>query len=184
VRGPYGNSFYLRSHQGRDLVLIAGGSGIASMRSMILDVLDKRKDFGDITILYGARTVADIPYADDFRKWDKAEGVNVVLTVDPGGETPSWKERVGYVPTILKQLDPPSKNSSIFICGPPIMIELSAKTLSGWGLEDKNIIVTLENRMKCGIGMCGRCNIGHIYVCKHGPVFSYEEIRRMPMSDR
>jgi sulfhydrogenase subunit gamma (sulfur reductase) len=183
VRGPYGNDFLLREPRGKNLLFVAGGIGMAPIRSLVQNVLEDRKSYGKITILYGARTVADIPYKEEFKRWDRMAGVDVVLTVDPGGETADWDGRIGYVPNTLSELSTSPTNCLAFVCGPQIVIKLSAQTLSNWGFEDSDIISTLENRMKCGIGKCGRCNIGHIYVCKHGPVFTYEEIREMPASD-
>lgn len=183
LRGPYGNDFLRGEPKGKNLLFVAGGIGMAPIRSLIHHVLDDRKSYGEITILYGAKSIADIPYKKEFKRWNRMDGVDVVLTVDPGGETPDWDGRIGYVPNILTELNTSPKNCLAFVCGPQIVIKLSAQTLSKWGFEDRDIISTLENRMKCGIGKCGRCNIGHIYVCKHGPVFTYEEIMKMPSSD-
>jgi NAD(P)H-flavin reductase len=183
LRGPYGNDFLLREPKGKNLLFVAGGIGMAPLRSLVYHVLEDRKSYGEITILYGARTVADVPYKEEFKRWNRMDGVDVVLTVDPGGEMPDWDGRIGYVPNTLSELNTSPKNCLAFVCGPQIVIRLSAQTLLNWGFESRNIISTLENRMKCGIGKCGRCNVGHIYVCKHGPVFTYEEIRKMPTSD-
>lgn len=183
LRGPYGNDFLFSGLRGKNLLFVAGGIGMAPIRSLVQHVLEDRKSYGEITILYGARTVADIPYKEEFKRWNRRDGVDVVLTVDPGGETPDWDGRIGYVPNTLSELNTSPKDCLAFVCGPQIVITLSAQTLSQWGFKDTDIISTLENRMKCGIGKCGRCNIGHIYVCKHGPVFTYEEIRKMPASD-
>jgi sulfhydrogenase subunit gamma (sulfur reductase) len=183
VRGPYGNDFLRTELRGKNLVFVAGGIGMAPLRSLVQHVLEDRKRYGAVTILFGARTVADIPYKDEFTKWRRMAGVDVVLTVDPGGETPEWAGRIGYVPNVLRELHVDPANGVAFVCGPQIVITQSAQTLATWGFEDSEILSTLENRMKCGIGKCGRCNIGHRYVCKHGPVFTYEEIKAMPQSD-
>ena len=103
--------------------------------------------------------------------------------MDPGGETADWKGAIGYVPTVLSQLHLSRVNAFAFICGPPIMIKLAANILLEWGFNKGDIITTLENKMKCGVGKCGRCNVGPFYVCKHGPVFSYEDLEKMPISD-
>jgi NAD(P)H-flavin reductase len=183
LRGPYGNDFLFREPMGKNLLFVAGGIGMAPIRSLVHHVLEDRKSYGEIIILYGARTVADIPYKEEFKRWDRVDGVDVVLTVDPGGETPDWDGRIGYVSNTLLELNTSPKNCLAFVCGPQIVIKLSAQTLLNWGFKGRDIISTLENRMKCGIGKCGRCNISHIYVCKHGPVFTYEEIKKMPTSD-
>jgi NAD(P)H-flavin reductase len=183
VRGPYGTNFYLRDPRGKNLVFVAGGSGMASLRPMILEVIHRREDYRDLTVVYGAQTPRDIPFTSDFRDWRRGKGVNVILTVDSGCEASQWKGRVGYVPTILEQLNLSAENTMSYICGPQIMTTLATQILSEWGFDDKDIVTTLENRMKCGIGKCGRCNIGDTYVCKHGPVFTYAEIKLMQMSD-
>lgn len=156
---------------------------MAPLRSLVHHVLEDRSSYGAVTILFGARTVADIPYPDEFAKWRRVAGVDVVLTVDPGGETPDWAGRIGFVPTVLRELQIAPDNGVAFVCGPQIVITQAAQTLAEWGFADSAILSTLENRMKCGIGKCGRCNIGHRYVCKHGPVFTYAEIKTMPSSD-
>ncbi len=183
VRGPYGNDFLQQELRGKNLVFVAGGIGMAPLRSLVYHVLEDRPSYGAVTILFGARTVADIPYQDEFAKWRRVAGVDVVLTVDPGGETPDWAGRIGYVPTVLRELQIAPDNGVAFVCGPQIVITQAAQTLAAWGFADTAILSTLENRMKCGIGKCGRCNIGHRYVCKHGPVFTYAEIKTMPLSD-
>lgn len=183
LRGPYGNDFFRRELRGKNLLFVAGGIGMAPIRSLMHYVLEDRKSYGEIRIIFGARTVADIPYKEEFERWDKRGDVDVTLTVDPGGETSLWKGNIGYVPDVLSGLNISPSNCLAFVCGPQIVIKLSARILSGWGFGDRDIISTLENRMKCGIGKCGRCNVGHVYVCKHGPVFTYEEIRKMPLSD-
>ncbi len=178
-RGPYGNHFPVDDWKGRNMVFIAGGIGLPPVRSVIWNVLDRREDFGNITIVYGARTAADLVYKNELKHWAGRGDVRVIETVDPGGETPEWKGRTGFVPTVLEETAPSSKNAVAVTCGPPIMIKFVINALGKLGFADGSIYTTLENRMKCGIGKCGRCNVGDIYVCKEGPVYTAAEVKRM-----
>ncbi len=180
-RGPYGNHFPLDEFRGKDLLFVIGGIALPPLRCLIWNVLDRRDEFGAVRIVYGARTVADLVYKDELRTWEERPDVELVVTVDPGGETPDWKGRSGFVPTVLDQVAPPSKNSLAFVCGPPIMIKFSMPVLAKLGFTPPQIYTTLENRMKCGIGKCGRCNIGGTYVCKEGPVFTAAQLESLPM---
>ena len=179
-RGPYGNVFPIHEWKNKNIVFIAGGIALPPMRSVIWNVLDLRADYRDITILYGARTVADLVYKDELLEWGKRDDVKLVTTVDPGGDTPDWKGQVGFVPAILEKISPTAQNSVAVVCGPPIMIKLTFPVLEKLGFSDDRIYTTLENRMKCGFGKCGRCNIGSTYVCKDGPVFTYTQLKSMP----
>jgi NAD(P)H-flavin reductase len=180
LRGPYGNYFPLEEMKGKNIVFIAGGIGLAPVRCIIWNVLDLRDQFKDLTIIYGARTVADLAYKQELEEWKSMSGVNTVLTVDPGGETNEWKGEIGFVPTIVEKTSPKSENSIAIICGPPVMIKYTFPVMTKLGFNEENIITTLENRMKCGLGKCGRCNIGNVYVCKDGPVFTYKQLKEMP----
>ncbi|MCE1189676.1 MAG: FAD/NAD(P)-binding protein [Ignavibacteria bacterium] len=180
LRGPYGNNFPVDSMKGKNVVFIAGGIGLAPVRCVIWNVLDLKEQFKDITIIYGARTVADLVYKRELEEWKNMPGVKTVVTVDPGGETPDWKGEVGFVPTIVEKTAPVAENTVAVICGPPIMIKYTMPVLTKLGFTDENVITTLENRMKCGLGKCGRCNVGNTYVCKDGPVFTYEQLKQLP----
>jgi NAD(P)H-flavin reductase len=180
LRGPYGNAFPIEAMKGKNVLFIAGGIGLAPARCIIWNVLDLRDQFGDITIIYGARTVADLVYKRELEEWAQLPGVRTVYTVDPGGETPDWKGEVGFVPTIVEKAAPQAENSMAIVCGPPIMIKYTMPVLQKAGFSDEAIITTLENRMKCGLGKCGRCNIGNVYVCKDGPVFTYKQLLELP----
>ncbi len=179
-RGHYGNWFPVDDLKGKNLIFVGGGIGLAPLRSLIQYVIDKRSDYGKILILYGARSVADLCYERDLKAWYKAPDTELILTVDPGGETPDWRGKVGFVPTVLEQLNPSKENAKVVTCGPPIMIKFTVQSLEKMGFKPEDVITTLEMKMKCGIGKCGRCNIGHIYVCKHGPVFTYAQIKELP----
>jgi len=180
LRGPYGNSFPLEEMKGKNIVFIAGGIGLAPVRCIIWNVLDLRDQFENITIIYGARTVADLVYKQELEEWKSMSGINTVLTVDPGGENGEWKGEIGFVPSIVEKTAPRSENTIAVICGPPVMIKYTFPVMLKLGFSEENIITTLENRMKCGLGKCGRCNIGNVYVCKDGPVFTYKQLKEMP----
>jgi sulfhydrogenase subunit gamma (sulfur reductase) len=174
-RGPYGNCFPLDRMKGKNLVFIGGGIGLAPLRSLIQNVLDHRLDFGEIAILYGARTPQDLCFKYDLEAWNRNPTVKVITTVDAGDKT--WKGKVGLVPVVLQELGPSPANALAVTCGPPIMIRYTLLALEKLGFTPPQIWTTLEMKMKCGVGKCGRCNIGPLYVCKDGPVFSFEEIR-------
>lgn len=179
-RGPYGNIFPLEEWKGKSLLFIAGGIALPPMRCVIWNALDTRENFKDVNILYGARTVEDLVYKHELKEWDERSDVNLVTTVDPGGETPDWKGEVGFVPSVLEKMAPSSENTVAIVCGPPIMIKYTFPVLAKLGFTDENIYTTLENRMKCGFGKCGRCNVGKVYVCKDGPVFSLKQLKELP----
>lgn len=179
-RGPLGNSFPVEEWKGKNLLYIAGGIALPPMRSVIWNTLDRRDDFKDITILYGAKSVDDLVYKHELKAWDERADVRLVATVDPGGETPDWKGEVGFVPAILEKIKPSSENCIAIVCGPPVMIKFTFPVLEKLGFASENIYTTLENRMKCGVGKCGRCNVGSQYVCKDGPVFSKAQLEKLP----
>ena len=180
VRGPYGNSFPLEEFYGRNLVFVAGGIALPPLRTVIWNCLDLRDKFGDITIVYGARTEADLVYKRELAEWQQRPDVRLVKTVDPGGAGPDWDGEVGFVPTILEQAAPSAENTVALVCGPPVMIKFTLPVLEKLGFSDEAIYTTLENRMKCGLGKCGRCNVGNVYVCKDGPVFTAAQVKAMP----
>ena len=181
VRGPYGNPFPIPDLSHRNLLFIAGGIGLAPLRSLINYVLDpeKRPDFQQVIILYGARSPEDLVFKWELEKWKIRDDLKLLVTVDRGNDR--WTGRVGLVPNVLKenvQVNPLEWKS--IICGPPIMIKFTIKALLEMGFQPPDIITTLEMRMKCGLGKCGRCNIGPHYVCKDGPVFTYQQLQNMP----
>jgi NAD(P)H-flavin reductase len=179
-RGPYGNTFPIEQWEGRNLLYIAGGIALPPMRCVIWNTLDLREKYKDITIVYGARSVADLVYKQELKDWEGRPDVRLITTVDPGGQTPDWKGEIGFVPMILEKIAPSSENTVAILCGPPVMIKFTMPVLKKLGFQDKDIYTTLENRMKCGFGKCGRCNVGKVFVCKDGPVFSYEQILSLP----
>lgn len=179
-RGPYGNTFPIEQWKGKNLVFIAGGIALPPMRSVIWTCLDNRKDYKDVTIFYGAKTSNDLVYKNELKEWEERSDIKLYTTVDPGGETPEWKGEVGFVPSIVEKFAPVAENTVAVVCGPPIMIKNTFPVLKKLGFTDENIYTTLENRMKCGFGKCGRCNVGKTYVCKDGPVFTAAQLAEMP----
>ena len=178
VRAPLGNWFPYAQMKGKKILFIGGGIGLAPLRTLILFMLDNRADYDDITIIYGARTPNDLCYKDELKEWEARSDLNLILTVD--AEFPGWDKRVGLVPNVLKEIAPSPENTVAITCGPPIMIKFTLQALSALKFNDEQIITTLEKRMKCGIGICGRCNIGTMYVCKDGPVFSLTQLKELP----
>lgn len=178
VRGPLGNSWPTEEIEGRDLLFIGGGIGLPPLRSLIQYVLDKRDRYGAVQIVYGARSPQDLVYKQELKEWDERPDVDLHVTVDVGDET--WDGPVGFVPPFLKEINPSPSNCVAFTCGPPIMIKLVVDVLDELGYAGADIITTLEMKMKCGVGKCGRCNIGDKYICRDGPVFDFEELRNIP----
>ena len=154
--------------------------GLAPVRSVIWNALDLRDRFKDVTIVYGARSVSDLVYKRELAEWAARPDVKLHQTVDPGGETPEWKGEIGFVPTIVEKAAPKAENAFAIVCGPPIMIKFTLPVLAKMGMADRDIYTSLENRMKCGVGKCGRCNCGPVYVCKDGPVFTAKELAQLP----
>ena len=179
-RGPYGNVFPIQDWEGKNLLFIAGGIALPPMRSVIWNALDLRDRYRDITIVYGARTVADLVYKRELAEWAGRSDVKLITTVDPGGETPDWKGEIGFVPAVLDKAAPASRDTVAVVCGPPVMIKFTFPVLARLGFAPENIFTTLENRMKCGVGKCGRCNVGKHFVCKDGPVFTFAQLQEMP----
>ncbi len=178
VRAPLGNSWPTKEIEGKDLLFIGGGIGLPPLRSLIQYVLDNRERYGAVEIIYGARSPQDLVYKQELKEWDERPDVDLYVTVDVGDET--WDGPVGFVPPFLREINPSPENKVTFTCGPPIMIKLVVEALGEMGYADADIITTLEMKMKCGVGKCGRCNIGDRYICRDGPVFTFEQLRRIP----
>jgi NAD(P)H-flavin reductase len=179
-RGPFGNRFPLEDLRGRNIVFVGGGIGMAPVRCLIQYCLDHREEYGDLWILNGARSVADLVYTRETTEWMGRDDLRCVKTVDPGGETPDWDGKVGLIPPVLEAMEPTPENGRAVVCGPPIMLRFALESLDRLGFGEDQIITTLENRMKCGVGKCGRCNVGPVYVCKDGPVFTAAELAALP----
>jgi NAD(P)H-flavin reductase len=175
IRGPFGNCFPLEEIEGKNVLIIGGGIGLAPLRSVILNVFDNRAKYGNIDIIYGARSPQDLVYTSEYEEWEKVDNSRLHLTVDRGDE--EWKGNVGLVPTFLKEINPSPENTTSFTCGPPIMIKFVIEALHELGFSSEHIVTTLERRMKCGVGKCGRCNVGSKYVCQEGAVFTLKELK-------
>ncbi len=177
VRGPYGKPFPIDEWKGKKILTIGGGIGQAPLRPIINYVRDNAKNYGALSIIYGARSPQDLVFLSELEGMKKDKSAKVHLTVD--AEAPDWKGNVGFVPNYLMDVKPSPKNTIAITCGPPIMIKFVLQNLKKLGFEDDQIFTTLENRMKCGIGKCGKCNVGGVYVCKDGPVFSYAQFKEL-----
>lgn len=179
IRGPYGRAFPVESElKGENLLFIAGGIGLAPLRSVINYVRDNRDSYGDINIVYGSRSKDDlVDYPEIENEWCKEAGINVYLTIDAPQE--GWDGHVGFVPNYVKELGF-APQGKVLVCGPPIMIKFVLQGLDELGFDRRQVFTTLEMRMKCGIGKCGRCNVGSKYVCKDGPVFRFDELGELP----
>ncbi len=179
VRGPYGNGFPMEDYAGKNLVFVAGGIGLIPLRSCIVYALAHRAQYERIQIFYGAKTPRELMYREALRAWAQSAWVECHLTVDRGEA--GWDGHVGVVGSLFKKpgVTVPVANTIAFVCGPPIMFRFVIKDLSGMGFTEQNIVSTLERYMKCGVGKCGHCCIGVAYVCADGPVFTYEQIRKL-----
>ena len=180
IRGPYGKPFPVDDElKGKDLIFIAGGVGLAPLHSVINYVLDNRDSYGSVDIVYGSRSKDDLlDLPEILSSWmDPESRMNVYLTIDQPQE--GWDGHVGFVPNYVKELEfTPDK--TVLVCGPPIMIKFTLEALVALGFEKTQVYTTMELRMKCGVGKCGRCNIGDKYVCKDGPVFRFDELDELP----
>ncbi len=174
IRGPFGNYFPLEDYKGKNIIIIGGGIGMAPLRPVINFILDHRDDYGNLLIINGARTPRDLVFANEFDTWAKAPRTQLELTVDRGDE--NWTGRVALVPTVVSELKPSPVNAIAITCGPPIMIRFVLIALKELGFGNDQIVTTLEQKMKCGMGKCARCNIGDKYVCRDGPVFTFAQI--------
>jgi NAD(P)H-flavin reductase len=153
---------------------------MAPLRSLLWHCIDTRRDYGDITLIYGARSTADLLYKPDLQQWTAMPDVHTVLTVDPGGVDERWQGEIGFVPTTLEKVQPSSLDSVAVTSAPPIIIKFVLLSLAKMGFAPEQIITTLATKIKCGLGKCGRCSVGHTCVCEDGPVFSFAELQRLP----
>ncbi|NOR12422.1 MAG: heterodisulfide reductase subunit F [Candidatus Aminicenantes bacterium] len=176
IRGPLGNSFPIEDWKGKKLIFIGGGIGLAPIWSVLQFALRQKKDYGDLMLIYGARTSKDLVFKEELEELRKEMTIHLSVDVEEEG----WKEFVGFVPQNVTDKKPSPKNAIAITCGPPIMIKFVIQALGDLGFKDDQIYTTVENKMKCGIGICGRCNIGMHYICKDGPVYSWAELKELP----
>ncbi len=182
VRGPFGNGFPMDEMENRDLLIIGGGFAFTTLRSTVKTMLEPgyRSRFGRIDVVYGARNPGMLLYRNELEAWEKREDIFMHITVD-STDDPDWPYHTGFVPAVTRECAPKkSRGAKVLVCGPPIMIKFTKSVLMDLGYPDADILMSLENRMKCGIGMCGRCNIGRELVCRDGPVFTLEALNRTP----
>lgn len=178
LRAPLGNFFPYNEWKGKNVFFIGGGIGMAPIRTIMLTLLEHSDEYGKISLLYGARSPKDMAYSYELDAWKHNPHLDCTLCIDNPYE--DWGHKVGLIPKVLEELNPVPENTVAVLCGPPIMIKFTLQTLEKLGFQPENIITTLERRMKCGIGICGRCNIGDRYVCVDGPVFSLKELNTLP----
>jgi len=177
LRGPLGNPFDLQRFSGKDLIVVGGGYAFTTLRSLIAYLLEdgNRQTVGKISLFYGVRNPGLFLYKPELRKWQDREDISLYLTVDAADET--WEGSVGVVPELVKKTPLNTKNAIAVICGPPPMIRFTLPVLESLGIHDEDIFISMEMKMKCGVGLCGRCNIGPKFVCKDGPIFTLKALR-------
>jgi sulfite reductase subunit B len=177
IRGPFGRGFPYERFRGKDILFAPGGLGLAPMRSLINQVLDERGNYGRVILLYGARLPSELLFLDEIAQWQKRGDIEIHLTVDRADET--WKGNVGVITTLFPKIEVHARNTVAITIGPPVMYRFVLMELLGKGLSEGNIWMSLERRMKCGVGKCGHCQINHLYTCQSGPSFSYAEIKHL-----
>lgn len=178
VRAPLGNSFPYADWKGKNVFFVGGGIGMAPIRTIMLHLLENKADYGKISLLYGARTPRDMAYSYEAEDWLRRPDLDCTLTIDAPFE--GWEHKVGLIPHVLTDLNPVVENTIAVLCGPPVMIKFTVEALKKLGFPDASIVTTLERRMKCGVGLCGRCNLGGKYICVDGPVFTWAELKDLP----
>lgn len=172
VRGPFGSAWPVKASQGRDVIIVAGGIGLAPLRPVLYTVLKNRKKYNRLSLLYGARTPADILYHQELMKWRSQFDIDIHVTVDQAGK--SWKGNVGVVTTLISRIAFDSTQAVALICGPEVMMRFTIQEFRQRGLNNEDMYVSMERNMKCGIGFCGHCQYGPYFICKDGPVFRYD----------
>ncbi len=178
LRGPFGKPYPISDFHGKDIYVVGGGVGLAPLRALLFALFHELDHLNKIEVRFGSRSPNDISYKDAIPEWAKRPKTNINITVDMGD--PSWKGNVGLVTTILKDGDVNVKNAVAIVCGPPIMMKFVNKRLLDMSFEPKDIFLSMEKNMSCGIGKCFHCNLGHFLCCKDGPVFTWEQIKDIP----
>jgi sulfhydrogenase subunit gamma (sulfur reductase) len=178
IRGPFGNGFPMQKMKGRDLLFAPGGLGLAPLRSLIKQVLDERDSFGQVTILYGAKNPSELLFKEELAEWEARDDVELHVTVDRSNE--AWTGNVGVITTLFPKITVNPRSTIAVTVGPPVMYRFVIMELLSKGIQDGRIFVSLERRMKCGLGKCGHCQVNGAYVCQEGPVFSYARLKELP----
>jgi NAD(P)H-flavin reductase len=178
IRGPLGNSYPVEKFAGKNVVIVSGGFAFTTLRSLIIHLLEHRSDYGDISVVYGAREPGLLLYRDEIQEWQKRDDIKIYLTIDTPAE--GWDGYVGFVPTVLGEVKPSSTDAYLVMCGPPAMIKFTLPVIKGLDFPPEKVYTSIERRMKCGIGKCGRCNVGPYFVCRDGPVFTMAELESLP----
>ena len=183
IRGPFGNGFPIDRMRGKDVLFAPGGLGLAPLRSLINQVLDERDDFERVMILYGAKQRSELLFRDELNEWVERDDVECLLTVDCEDEDEGWQPEqtlecnIGVITTLFPQIEIDAKDTIAITCGPPIMYRFVLMEMLDKGIPESNIYLSLERRMKCGVGKCGHCQINSLYCCQEGPVFNYADIK-------
>lgn len=177
IRGPFGRGFPVERFRGKDIMFVAGGLGLAPLRSLINEVVDERGKYGRIIILYGTKSPSDVLFAEELKAWAEVRGVEVHVTVDRPAQ--GWDGNVGVITTLFPKVRFHTRNMVAVVVGPPVMYRFVLMELLGKGLAEGNIWLSFERQMKCAVGKCGHCQMHHIYTCQHGPSFSYAEIKHL-----
>lgn len=174
VRGPFGTPWPVAELVGKDLIILTGGLGLAPLRPVIYHVLANRLEYGQVEIIYGARSPQDLLYRRELERWRGRFDLRVHITVDNAG--PEWRGNVGVVTNLIGRTRIDTLHAAALICGPGVMMRFAVQELINKGLSTRDIYVSLERNMQCGLGLCGHCQLGPFFVCKDGPVFSYDRI--------
>ncbi|MDP6505012.1 MAG: FAD/NAD(P)-binding protein [Planctomycetota bacterium] len=176
VRGPYGSSWPMDAAKGRDIVIVAGGIGLAPLRPAIYQLFRRRKDYGRVALLYGTRTPSDLLFEQELHHWRGRFDAEIEITVDMG--TAGWAGHVGVVTTLIPWIEFDAEKTTAMVCGPEIMMRFTVQEFLARGVPEQDIYISMERNMKCAIGFCGHCQFGPAFVCKDGPVFRYDDIGR------
>jgi NAD(P)H-flavin reductase len=177
VRGPFGSQWPMQEAQGKDVVVVTGGIGLAPLRPVIYQLLSDRDKYRRVTLLYGARTPKDILYDDELRQWRSHFDMDVQVTVDNADET--WRGNIGVVTSLIPRAGFDIDNVLAMVCGPEIMMNFTVRALRTHGLTYQDIYVSMERNMKCAVGFCGHCQYGPYFICKDGPVFRYDQVKHI-----
>ena len=175
IRGPYGTAWPIQAGKSRDILIITGGIGLAPLRPVLYHILHNRADYGKVVILYGARTPEDILYKKEIEKWRSRFDIEIYITVDRA--TGNWHGNIGVITSMIGRAPFDPLNCTAMVCGPEIMMRFTILELQKRGVSDENIFISMERNMKCGIGLCGHCQLGTSFVCKDGPVYNYTQMK-------